>query len=70
MRKPLIEALVQSQGHCCLYAFILKTAGKKLEPIAARYGVSAKTLNAHRVKVRAGQLRCPLKANCQRELME
>lgn len=65
MTRLTIDHLVTSKdglGYCCLWFFLTRFRRTRL--VADRLGVSMEAVNAHRRKVKCGQLQCESRGSC------
>lgn len=60
----LETCVVEGLGYCCEFFFWQKYAGVEVELIAARLGVSERTVRRRRLKAQRGELKCRKEEQC------
>lgn len=67
--NDLLTFLAESEGYCCLYAFMRDNSHKKASVWAEELGIASRTVRNYRTRLREGITRCRAleKTRCAKE---
>lgn len=60
----LIEELLEAEGACCLYGYLMQHSDKSSQELADHLGIAPRTIRHYRKKVVDGKLFCEKKKGC------
>lgn len=64
MPSKLIEDLMEAEGACCLYGYLMKNADKSSKEIADHLGIAQRTVRNYRKKIVDKKLFCEKQKGC------